>query len=163
MDNSACLDHDRAGMAAAIAAARRGIAVGQSPFGCAVVRDGRVLTACHNSVWRDSDPTRHAEVNAISDVCRQLATIDLSGCTLYATCEPCPMCFSAAHWARVSRVVFGAGIADAKAAGFNELEVPADELRRIGGNGMDLVPDFMTDECRGLFREWREMGRGRAY
>jgi tRNA(Arg) A34 adenosine deaminase TadA len=154
---------DHAGMAAAIAAARAGTEAGQAPFGCAIALGGRVLAAGHNTVWRDGDPTRHAEVNVIGAACRELGSISLAGATLYATCEPCPMCFAAAHWARVGRIVWGASIADAQAAGFNELAIPAERLRALGGTGVELVAGFRADDCRALFRDWRELGRGRAY
>jgi len=156
-------DRDRAGMEAAITAAREGIGKGQSPFGCAVSRRGEVLVSSCNTVWLHTDPTRHAEVNAISEACRSLGTLDLAGCTLYATCEPCPMCFSAAHWARVGRVVYGATIADARAAGFNELDIPARDLKRLGRYSIELAPDFMADACRALFTEWRQAGKCGAY
>src|SRR6059058_3557562 len=95
----------------AITACRMGIAAGQSPFGAVVVKGDRAITAAHNTVWRDGDPTAHAEVNAIRAATRLLGTIDLSGCTLYSTCEPCPMCLAASHWAKFDRVVYGAAIA----------------------------------------------------
>mgnify|MGYP005620587313 CR=1 FL=1 len=150
-------------MEAAIAAARAGIESGQTPFGCAVVLEGRLLAARHNTVWRDGDPTRHAEVIAIGVACRELGSLDLSGATLCATCEPCPMCFSAAHWARVSRVVYGATIADAAAAGFNELAIPAERMNADGGGRVELVAGFMADACRDLFLYWRELGRSLPY
>lgn len=154
-------DEEATGLA--IAAARRGVGAGQSPFGCTIVRDGRVLAVAHNRVWLETDATAHAEVNAIREACRQAGTIDLSGSTLYATCEPCPMCYAAAHWARVGRIVFGASIADARAAGFNELSIPADVMRNEGRDGIELVSGFRAAECRELFRYWKELGRGRPY
>jgi len=150
-------------MALAIEAARTGVSSGQSPFGCCIVREGRVLACSHNTVWQHTDPTRHAEVNAISEACRTLGTVHLAGCTLYATCEPCPMCFSAAHWARVSRIVFGASIEDARLAGFNEIELPAARLRELAGKQVELVPGFMQEECRALFRLWQEQAHARPY
>jgi guanine deaminase len=153
----------RQAMAQAIKAARAGVKKGQSPFGCVIVRRGRVVARAHNTVWDTCDSTAHAEVNAIRKACLKLGTIDLSGCTLYTTCEPCPMCYSAAHWARVSRVVYGAEIADAQAAGFNELVIPAKRMRKFSGDGMELQPGFMREECRELFVEWKRHGRGRAY
>src|SRR4051812_13423533 len=105
----------------AIEVCRQGIAAGQSPFGAVIVREGRVVVAAHNTVWRDLDPTAHAEVNALRAAAAALQSIELAGCTLYSTCEPCPMCLAASHWAKVDRVVFGAAIADATAAGFGEL------------------------------------------
>lgn len=154
---------DDAGMDAAILAARAGVEQGQTPFGCAVVLAGRLIASGYNTVWRDSDPTRHAEVNAIGAACRALAGLDLSGATLYATCEPCPMCFSAAHWARISRIVYGAAIDDAVAAGFNELVIPAARMRAAGGSGIELVAGVRADGCRELFRHWRGLGRSGSY
>src|SRR4051794_29768559 len=105
-------------MQVAIAKTKAGIAAGQSPFGSIIVRDGRIVAEAHNTVWRDTDPTAHAEVNAIRLASKALGTIDFTGCTLYTTCEPCPMCLTASHWARISRVVYGATIEDAEKAGF---------------------------------------------
>ena len=154
---------DRQAMELAIGEAQAGIDQGQSPFGCCIVKDGRVVACAHNTVWATGDPTAHAEVNAIRLAARHLGTIDLSGCTLYTTCEPCPMCYSAAHWARVSKVVFGARIEDAQAAGFNELVICAERMRSFSGDGLDLVADFMAEECRQVFRRWAEQGKGKPY
>jgi tRNA(Arg) A34 adenosine deaminase TadA len=150
-------------MEVAIREALAGVRQGQSPFGCAIVKDGRLVASAHNTVWQTCDATAHAEVNAIRKACRKLGSIDLSGCVLYTTCEPCPMCFSAAHWARIRKVVYGARIRDAQAAGFNELVIPASRMRRVSGNGIELIPEFMHDECRQLFRSWIEHGKCKAY
>ena len=112
----------------AIAAARRGISAGQSPFGCAVARDGQLLVATHNTVLASTDITAHAEVNAVREACRLTDKIFLDDCLIASTCEPCPMCASALHWSRVPEVYYGATIADAATAGFNELQVPAATL-----------------------------------
>lgn len=93
---------------------------GGGPFGAVVVKEGRVISACSNSVTPDNDPTAHAEVNAIRAACRELGSFDLSGCTLYSSCEPCPMCLSAAYWARVDKIVFAADRNDAADAGFSD-------------------------------------------
>lgn len=90
------------------------------PFGAVIVRDGNVISEASNSVTPDNDPTAHAEVNAIRKACKKLNTFDLSGATLYTSCEPCPMCLSAAYWARVDRIVFGANREDAARAGFSD-------------------------------------------
>jgi tRNA(Arg) A34 adenosine deaminase TadA len=148
---------------AAIRAAREGIAAGQSPFGSVIVRDSRVVAAAHNTVWRDIDPTAHAEVNNIRAAARALKTIDLSGCTLYSTCEPCPMCLAAIHWAKISRVVFGAAIEDAAAAGFSELRVPARELASMGGSPLVVEGGLLAEECRSLFTEFRRASTGKTY
>jgi len=78
----------------------------------------------------------------------------LEGAVVATTCEPCPMCMTALHWARVDVVHFGATIADATAAGFNELNVPAARLLRDGGSRVRLVPETRRDECRRLFERW---------
>jgi tRNA(Arg) A34 adenosine deaminase TadA len=150
-------------MQQAIDKAREGIENGQSPFGACIVRDGEVVAVAHNTVWQDSDSTAHAEVNAIREACRHLGTIDLSGCTLYTTCEPCPMCFSACHWAGIERIVFGAGISDAAVAGFSELRISVFQMKAQGGSRMKLVPDFMRSENRLLFHEWLKREDSKPY
>lgn len=150
-------------MSLAIEAARKGIEGGQSPFGACLARDGEPLLAGHNRVWANTDITAHAEVAVIRAVCATLGTIDLSGCTLYSTCEPCPMCFSAAHWARIRRVVFGARIADARAAGFNELDISCDRMRALGGSKTTVEGDVLREECRALFRLWTARRDRRPY
>jgi len=147
----------------AIRSAREGIAAGQSPFGSVIVRGGAVVAASHNTVWRDTDPTAHAEVNNIRAAARALGSIALAGCTLYSTCEPCPMCLSAIHWAKVHRVVYGAAIADAAAAGFSELRVAAQELARMGGSPVVVEGGLLAEECRALFEEFRRVSAGKTY
>ena len=150
-------------MRAAIEKAREGIAAGQSPFGSVIVREGKIVAATHNSVWCDGDPTAHAEVNNIRAAARALGTIDLSGCVLYTTCEPCPMCLSATHWAKISRVVYGASIADAARAGFSELRVEAKRLAEMGGSPLRVESGLLTDECRALFDEFLRAGKAQTY
>jgi len=154
---------DEQAMGLAIRFALAGVATGQSPFGCCIVRDGHVLACAHNRVWADTDATAHAEVLAIRAACRKLETIDLAGSTLYTTCEPCPMCFAAAHWARVSRVVYGASIADAREAGFNELGIGAGQMRELGPSAVEVVPGFMASDCRNVFTTWSRLGLGKPY
>lgn len=150
-------------MRLAIAKTLEGIELGQSPFGCCIVKSGRVLACTHNTVWQDVDPSAHAEVNAVRDACHRLDTIDLSGCTVYATCEPCPMCFSVAHWARVSRIVFGASIADAARAGFNEIRISVAQMTRGAGERMKVRSGMLARECRELFGVWARRRLGRPY
>lgn len=93
---------------------------GGGPFGAVIVKDGKVVSAAGNTVTPDNDPTAHAEVNAIRNACKELKTFDLSGCVLYTSCEPCPMCLSASYWARIGRIYFAAGRDDAAKAGFSD-------------------------------------------
>jgi tRNA(Arg) A34 adenosine deaminase TadA len=154
---------DEAYMRLAIQKTREGIAAGQSPFGAVIVRDGTVIAATHNTVWRDGDPTAHAEVNCIRQAARELKAIALRGCTLYSTTEPCPMCLAAIHWAKIERVVFGAGIADAAAAGFGELYVAAKELAALGRSPLRVEDGLLRADCAALFAEWRAAGLCAAY
>jgi len=150
-------------MRLAIAKTREGIAAGQTPFGSVLVRGGQVVAATHNTVWRDTDPTAHAEVNCLRLAARDLGTIDLAGSTLYSTCEPCPMCLAAIHWARVDRVVFGASIEDAAAAGFRELRVAAAALAELGRSPLKVEGGLLREECAALFAEWQRANIGHPY
>jgi guanine deaminase len=150
-------------MRLAIRKAQEGISRGQSPFGSAIVRGGEVVAVTHNSVWLTGDPTAHAEVNCIRAAASALKTIFLHGCTLYSTTEPCPMCLSAIHWAKIERVVFGAAIADAKTAGFSELCVPAAVLAQMGGSPLVVESGLLQQECVELFNQWLNSGLAKAY
>jgi tRNA(Arg) A34 adenosine deaminase TadA len=153
---------EEAYMRLAIDKAREGIAAGQAPFGAVLVSAGQVISAAHNTVWHDSDPTAHAEVNAIRlSAARQ--GINLRGCVMFSTSEPCPMCLSATHWAKIDRVVYGAGIADAAAAGFSELAVSAAALARLGGSLLHVEGGVLADECKALFDLWARTPGARPY
>jgi len=154
---------DEGFMRRAIAVADEGLQAGQTPFGACVVRDGRVVAAAHNAVWARTDITAHAEIVAIRRACEVLRTIDLSGCDVYSTCEPCPMCFAACHWARIRRIVFGTRIADAEAAGFHEMPIGNDRMKALGGSEVAIVPDVLRDECAALFTRWADRRDRRAY
>jgi len=147
----------------AIEQARAGIALGQSPFGSVIVRDGRAIAETHNTVWLETDPTAHAEVNCLRKAAVARGSIDLAGSTLYSTCEPCPMCLAASHWARVDRVVFGAGIADAARAGFREMPVGAKDLASLGHSPLIVEGGLLLGPCVELFREWERAKLGRSY
>ncbi|HLN53378.1 MAG TPA: nucleoside deaminase [Lentimicrobium sp.] len=90
------------------------------PFGAVVVKDGRIIARGSNQVTKLNDPTAHAEIVAIRDACRALKDFQLTGCDIYCSCEPCPMCFGAIYWARPSRVFFAATRHDAANAGFDD-------------------------------------------
>jgi guanine deaminase len=139
----------------AIEKCRQGLSAGQSPFGCAIARDGKLLSCSHNTVVLTTDITAHAEVNALRAACLAADSIFLDGAIVATTCEPCPMCMAALHWARVDTVYYGATIGDADTAGFNELQLPAAELLRLGGSKLKLIPGILPAECRQLFAEWK--------
>jgi len=154
---------ETASMRLAIEKTREGIAAGQAPFGAVIVRDGTPLATSHNTVWRDTDPTAHAEIKAIRAAAKALGSIKLFGCVMFTTCEPCPMCLAAIHWSKIERVVYGACIADAAAAGFSELCVPARELARLGGSPLIVEGGLLEAECRELFELWRKNPQAKAY
>ena len=108
-------------MKAAIDIAIAGMEMGKGgPFGAVVVCNGEIIAAASNEVLSSNDPTAHAEINAIRRACEKLGSFQLSGCELYTTCEPCPMCMGAIYWARPSIVYFAATREDAAAAGFDD-------------------------------------------
>ena len=150
-------------MQLAVEVARQGIAAGQSPFGCAISCEGQVLALRHNTVLASMDITAHAEIVALRTACIVARAIHLPGAIVASTCEPCPMCMAALHWARVSSVYYGASIADAQRAGFNELQLPAADLLRLGKSQVQLVAGVREDECRALFQEWLERAESHSY
>ena len=155
-------DMDRNFMAMAIDAASQSAMNGGGPFGAVIVKDGKVVTVTSNSVTRDNDPTAHAEVNAIREACRVLGTYDLSGCILYTSCEPCPMCLGAIYWAHIDRVFQGGTRKDAAKAGFDdafiydEISVPT-EKRTI-----PIIP-MMRDESLAPLRLWSSNDSRKEY
>lgn len=119
-NNSTITDDDRRFMKMAADLAEKNIDNGGGPFGAVIVRDGKVISTGVNTVTLTNDPTAHAEVNAIRNACRDLSTFSLSGCTVYSSCEPCPMCLSALYWAGVSRIYYGNTQEDADAIDFSD-------------------------------------------
>lgn len=147
----------------AIEKAAQGARKGQAPFGSCIVKGNKVIACSHNLVWKNTDITAHAEITAIRQACKRLKRVDLSGCVIYSTCEPCPMCFAACHWARISRIVFGCAIKDAKRYGFNELPVSNLELRKLAKNKIRITPAVLVRENIKLFDSWQKQARPRAY
>jgi guanine deaminase len=127
------------------------------PFGAVIVGpDGQVISEGCNRVTSANDPTAHAEVSAIRAACAALASFKLEGCTLYTSCEPCPMCLSAAYWARLDGIVFGASREDAAAAGFDDAFL-YDELALTPGSRRMPMRRVAADAAAALFAEWSEL------
>jgi tRNA(Arg) A34 adenosine deaminase TadA len=133
------------------------------PFAACIVRADEVLAVAHNTVLKDRDPTCHAEINAIRSAAQRLSTHDLSGCHVYSTTEPCPMCFAALHWARAERVIYGTTIQDVKRLGFHELEVSNEQLKRLGGSPLLLHKHFLRQECCELLDRWHRLPGRQTY
>lgn len=141
-------------MRVAIDAAAKGGRLGEMPFGSCLVRQGRLVTAQHNSAKRNRDITAHAEMQVIREGCRLLKTLDLSGCVLYTSCEPCPMCFSACFWAKVLRVVYGSRIEDAARAGIRQIPIDSAGMKELSRAPLELVGDVLRAESVELFKAW---------
>jgi len=155
-------------MELAISKALQGIDRGQAPFGAVIARpddDGGydVISCEHNEVWANTDITEHAEVNAIRQACSKLGCIKLTDCIIVSTTEPCPMCFSAIHWAGIKKIYFGASIADAQKAKFNELTISNEMMKELGGSPVDIEGGLLAGKNRELFIKWEKKGRGKTY
>ncbi len=144
---------DREFMQMAIELSVENIDSGGGPFGAVIVRDGKLIAKGANRVVPNNDPTAHAEVVAIRNACRELETFDLSGCTVYTSCEPCPMCLSALYWAGISRICYANTKRDAAAIDFDDSFI-YDQLRLDYDQRSINCEHFMRDEALKAFRKW---------
>ena len=124
------------------------------PFGAVVVKDGEIIGRGCNQVTGSNDPTAHAEVVAIREACRRLNTFRLNDCDLYASCEPCPMCLSAAYWARINRLFFAATRRDAAEAGFDD-EMLYREIPLPSSSRSLPTVQLLRESALAAFSEWR--------
>ncbi|TXJ29775.1 MAG: nucleoside deaminase [Chitinophagaceae bacterium] len=132
------------------------------PFGCVIVKDGQIVGEGCNMVTSLNDPTAHAEVVAIRNACRHLQTHQLTGCDIYTSCEPCPMCLGAIYWARPKRVIYANTREDAAMIEFDDAFI-YDEIN--AGMGERKIP-FQHEPhplALQIFRQWREWGEKRKY
>lgn len=143
-------------MLEAIALSRECLETGTGgPFGAVVVKDGKIVGRGRNQVTINNDPTAHAEVMAIREACHNLNTFQLTGCEIYTSCEPCPMCLGAIYWARPKRIYYAANKSDAADAGFddsfiyNEIELDP-ESRQIPALQQDKEP------AQEVFQQWKQ-------
>ena len=125
------------------------------PFGAVIVRDGEVIAISSNSVLKDNDPTAHAEINAIREACKKLGTYDLSGCAIYTTGYPCPMCISAIIWANIKDVYYGTDLKDTNRIGFRD-DMIYDFIRGNGNNDILSIKQIDRDKCLNLFKEYEK-------
>ncbi|MFA6190962.1 MAG: nucleoside deaminase [Sulfurimonas sp.] len=123
------------------------------PFGAVIIKDGEIISSAHNEVLLSKDPTAHAEINAIRIASKKLNSFDLSGCTLYTTCMPCPMCLGAILWARIGTVYFGATKEDAARGGFDDERFY--ELIKGNDESLDLQ-QIDHEENAKLFDIWNQ-------
>lgn len=127
------------------------------PFGCVVVRDGKVLSAEQNTVTRDCDPTAHAEINAIRAAAKKIGKADLSGCIMYTSAEPCPMCLSAIYWSNITQVYYGNTKRDAEWAGFGD-EFISEQLGKKIEDQKISFERILASEAIKAFEKWVAAG-----
>jgi guanine deaminase len=132
------------------------------PFGAVVVRREEIIARGWNRVTSANDPTAHAEVVAIRRACRKLKTFQLRDCILVSSCEPCPMCLSAAYWARVNRVIYGATRQDAARAGFDDDVIYREISRPLSRRRLPLR-QLLGAEAAGIFAEWLALAEKTPY
>lgn len=139
-------------MQEAVRLARESVSAGGGPFGAVVVKDGRIIGRGSNRVTETLDPTAHAEIVAIREACRQLHDYNLAGCSLYASCRPCPMCLSTCHWARLDAVFYATPTEQATAAGFDDQAI--EDAICHGENGMLILQQLRIEGDEQPFRDW---------
>ncbi len=123
------------------------------PFGAVVVKDGKIVGKGVNRVTVNHDPTAHAEVEAIRDACKNLGDFQLEGCTIYSSCEPCPMCLGAIYWARPDALYFGADRDDAAKAEFDDSFIYKEISRKTKLRKIPTL-QIMRQEALEIFKEW---------
>jgi len=133
------------------------------PFGACIVKHGEVIALARNTVLAEQDATCHAEINAIRAASRALGQHQLSGCVIYSTTEPCPMCFAAIHWAGIEHIVYGSRISDVQRLGFNELTIGNRQMQRLGHSPVTLQDNFLRRECLALLRKWAALVSKQVY
>ena len=142
-------------MKVAINEARKGIRNGHGgPFGAVIVKDGTIVGKGHNQVIKKHDPTCHGEMMAIHDACKKLGTFDLSGCEIYTTGEPCPMCMCAILWANIDKVYYGCNVIDTEEIGFRDAkfyEMSKEENRK------EMVVELDRKACLKLYKEYMSL------
>lgn len=141
-------------MARAIALSLENIRANQGgPFAALIVKDAEIISEGANRVTSTNDPTAHAEIVAIREACRKLKRFDLTGCEIYASCEPCPMCLGAIYWARIAKIYFANTAADAAKIGFDDSLIYGEIRRPPAERRIPVVP-LMRDAAIKVFRAW---------
>ena len=147
-------------MLAAITEAENGIDSGEGgPFGCVIVKDGKIVGRGHNQVVKLKDPTCHGEMMAIRNACSRLGTFDLSGCELYTTGEPCPMCLGAIMWANISKVYYGCSIEDTEKIGFRDKVF----FERAENGKSEFMSQLGREECLKLYEKYESIKGKKKY
>jgi guanine deaminase len=147
----------------AIQESRSGMEKGEGgPFGCVIVKDGEVIARAHNEVLCSNDPTAHAEVVAIRLACQHLGSHQLTGCDLYTSCEPCPMCLGAIYWARPDNVYFANTKEDAARIGFDDHFIYQELDKPVAERKFSMV-HLPSAEAKAVFDDWATMEQRKMY
>lgn len=142
-------------MSIAIELARKGMLNGEGgPFGAIVVRNGEIIGRGNNRVIIQNDPTSHAEINAIRDACGHLGHFQLTGCTIYSSCEPCPMCLGAIYWARPERFFYACTRSDAASIGFDDDFIYQELNQELASRSISAI-QLGQSKALELFEEWK--------
>jgi tRNA(Arg) A34 adenosine deaminase TadA len=126
--------------------------LGDAPYGAVIVKDNKIVAQAHNTVKTDSDPTAHAEVNVIRSLTKKLKNPSLEGYTLYASCEPCPMCTAVCIWAGISEIIIGASIKDLIEAGVSQIDIASEEIIDKGFKKIKITKGLLKEESLQLFK-----------
>ncbi|WP_245431103.1 nucleoside deaminase [Rhodoplanes roseus] len=160
---TAATEQDRQHMRMAIDLMRKAGVVEKTggPFGCVIVRDGEILAASGNSVLKDNDPSAHAEVNAIRAACKKIGAPNIKGATMFTSCEPCPMCYSTAYWARVGKIYYAAAWTD-YADLFDDSNISIDMKKPYAKRAVPVAP-LLREDAQKVWLEFRKMPDGAKY
>jgi guanine deaminase len=156
------MNNDRYMIERAIKLASDGITEGGGPFGAVITKEGKIIAEANNRVVLAHDPTAHAEVLAIRKASDVLKSHDLSGCVLYTSCEPCPMCLGAVYWAGISKVVYASDRSEAEASGFNDKMI-YDEIILDPSERKILFTQLKEAGGEEVFRKWEQYEDKRGY
>jgi len=140
-------------MRKAIALSIENIDNGGGPFGAVIVKEGKIISSGVNRVTTNTDPTAHAEITAIRKASKKLGTFDLSGCEMYSSCEPCPMCLGAIYWAHLDKLYYGNTKIDAKNIGFDDSFI-YDEIELNPAKRKVLTTQILSEEAIVAFEKW---------
>lgn len=147
-------------MMSAINEAYKGINLGHGgPFGAVIVKDGKVIAKGHNTVIKNNDPTCHGEMNAIKKACKKLNTFDLSGCDIYTTGFPCPMCFGALLWANINKIYYGCNTTDTEIIGFRDKAFE----ESIPTQKNTICQELDRNECLKLYEKYSKLNNKKMY
>ncbi len=149
------MNKDKEFLQQAIRISENNVEHGDGPFGAVLTKDDVIISSAGNRVISSNDPTAHAEINVIREAAEKLNTFDLNGCTIYCSCEPCPMCLSAIYWAHLDRIVYANTQMDAREAGFDDLLIHQ-QLMKPEKSRMIPATQMLQEEGKRALQMWAE-------